>query len=157
MVLPNESFKRSINAGTAGGGPFGVQSPIKESIDADNQPDDLYLHDLSAYQEAIAATANGGKPLVIAFMADWSPPCQVIGPVYDQHIANYPELNMKKIDVDANKAAAQAARIAAQPTFKVFKDGVEFHTMRGSNQEQLVALLEKALEAPIPPSESRQS
>ena len=31
MVLPNESFKRSINAGTAGGGPFGVQSPIKES------------------------------------------------------------------------------------------------------------------------------
>ena len=93
----------------------------------------MYLQDLTAYQEAIAATANGGKPLVIAFMANWSPPCQVIGPVYDRHVTNYPELNMKKIDVDANKAAAQAARVTAQPTFKVFKDGVEFHTMRGSN------------------------
>ena len=94
----------------------------------------MYLQDLSAYYEAIAATANGGKPLVIAFMANWSPPCQVIGPVYDGHVANYPELNMKKIDVDANKAVAKAARINAQPTFKVFKDGVEFQTMRGSNQ-----------------------
>ena len=61
---------------------------------------------MSAYQAAIAATANGGKPLVIAFMANWSPPCQVIGPVYDRHVTNYPELIMKKIDVDANKAVA---------------------------------------------------
>ena len=90
-------------------------------------------------------------------MANWSPPCQVIGPVYDKYVTNYPELNMKKIDVDTNKAVAQAARVTAQPTFKVYKDGVEFQTMRGSNQEQLVALLERALEAPLPPSESRQS
>jgi len=30
------------------------------------------------------------------------------------------------------------------PTFKVYKNGVEFETMRGANQEGLVALLDRA-------------
>ena len=71
---------------------------------------DLYLADKAAFDAAIAATA-GGKPLVIDFTASWCPPCKRIGPIYEGHVANYPELVLKKVDVDVNSEAAQAAGI----------------------------------------------
>merc|ERR1712110_627939 len=69
---------------------------------------DMYLADKAAFDAAVAATADGGKPLVIDFTATWCPPCKRIGPIYEGHVANYPELVMKKIDVDQNAEGAQA-------------------------------------------------
>ena len=66
----------------------------------------MYLGDKADFDAAIAAIANGGKPLVIDFTATWCPPCKMIGPIFEKHAANYPELVLKKVDVDANKAAA---------------------------------------------------
>ena len=44
----------------------------------------------------------------------------MIGPIYEGLVANYPELTMKKVDVDANPEAAKAAVIKSMPTFKVY-------------------------------------
>ena len=107
---------------------------------------DLYLSDKAAFDAAIAATANGGKPLVIDFTATWCPPCKRNGPIYEGHVANYPELVLKKVDVDANSEAAQAASIEAMPTFKVYKNGVEAEAMRGASDQGLVDLLNRAKE-----------
>ena len=73
----------------------------------------------------LATTANGGKPLVIDFTATWCPPCKRIGSILVSHVANYPELVLKKLDADANKGGAQAAKIECYPTFKVYKNGKE--------------------------------
>ena len=105
---------------------------------------DIYLTDKASFDAAVAATADGGKPLVIDFTATWCPPCKRIGPIYEGHVATYPELVMKKLDVDANSEAAQAAGIQAMPTFKVYKNGAEVETMRGASDQGLIDLLNRA-------------
>ena len=105
---------------------------------------DMYLATKADFDAAIAATANGGKPLVIDFTATWCPPCKRIGPIYEGHVANYPELVLKKLDVDANAEGAQAAGIQAMPTFKVYKDGAEVNAMRGASDQGLIELLDQA-------------
>ena len=105
---------------------------------------DMYLATKADFDAAIAATANGGKPPVIDFTATWCPPCKRIGPIYEGHVANYPELVLKKLDVDANAEGAQAAGIQAMPTFKVYKDGAEVNSMRGASDQGLIELLDQA-------------
>ena len=110
---------------------------------ADNHSD-MYLATLADYNAAIAATQNGGKPLVIDFTATWCPPCKRIGPIYEGHVANYPELVLKKLDVDANAEGAAAAGIQCMPTFKVYKNGAEAEKMEGASDQGLVELLNRA-------------
>ena len=104
----------------------------------------MYLGTLDEFNAAVAATANGGKPLVIDFTATWCPPCKRIGPIYESKVAEYPELVMKKIDVDANAAGSQAAGIQCMPTFKVYKNGAEAEKMEGASDQGLFALLDRA-------------
>ena len=91
------------------------------------------LANKSDYLEAVAATASGGKPLVIDFTATWCGPCQQIGPIFVGLVAKYPELVLKKLDVDANAEGAQAAGIQCMPTFKVYKNGAEAEKMEGAS------------------------
>ena len=51
---------------------------------------------------------------------------------------------MKKIDVDANWEGSQAAGIKCMPTFKVYFNGAEVEKLQGANQEELIALLDRA-------------
>ena len=53
------------------------------------------------YDKAIEATVNG-KPLLIFFSDSANVPCQNIGPTYTKKVPNYPELKMKKVDVNLN-------------------------------------------------------
>ena len=105
---------------------------------------DMYLATLADYNAAIAATQNGGKPLVIDFTATWCPPCKRIGPIYESKVSEYPELVLKKLDVDANAEGAAAAGIQCMPTFKVYKNGAEAEKMEGASDQGLVELLNRA-------------
>ena len=102
--------------------------------------DSMYITTLDEFNSLKA----GDKPLVIDFTATWCPPCKRIGPIYEGHVANYPELVMKKVDVDAASEVAQACGIQCMPTFKVFKGGEEVDKMEGASDDGLVALLNKA-------------
>merc|ERR1711941_143279 len=76
---------------------------------------DLYLSSKSDYDSAVAASAQ--KPLIIDFTASWCPPCQRIGPIFERMAGeNADSVTMRKVDVDANGEAAQAAGIQCMPS-----------------------------------------
>jgi len=82
-----------------------------------------YLKTLNEYTTAIA----GEGLVVVDFTATWCPPCKMIGPKFVALDGKYENVTLVKVDVDANKEAAQAAGIESMPTFKFFKGGVEVH------------------------------
>ena len=92
------------------------------------------LADKAAFDAAVAAT-SGGKPLIVDFTATWCPPCQMIGPKFEAMAGEFSEMIFRKVDVDANSEAAQAAGIQAMPTFKVYKNGAEVQNVRGANEQ----------------------
>ena len=55
----------------------------------------------------------------------------------------YPWLTMKKVDVEANREASQAANIQCMPTFKVYTGGNEKETMEGASLAGLTDMLAK--------------
>ena len=105
---------------------------------------DLYLKNKDDFDSAVAAT-NGGNPLLVDFTASWCPPCQRIAPIFEQLATeNADSVILKKVDVDANSEAAQAAGIQCMPTFKVYKNGAESEKMEGASEQGLKDLIARA-------------
>merc|ERR1711862_528632 len=96
-----------------------------------------YLDDKAAYDAAIAASKD--KPLCIDYTATWCPPCKMIGPKFETMAGEFPNVTLRKVDVDKNSEAAQAAGINCMPTFKFYKNGaeVEADKIEGANEEKI--------------------
>ena len=96
-----------------------------------------YLETKAAYDAAIAASTD--KLLVIDFTASWCPPCKMIAPKFEAMAAENTDVVFKKIDVDQNSEAAQAAGIQAMPTFKFYKGGAELTgaMVQGANEQKI--------------------
>ena len=103
-----------------------------------------YLASKADFEAAIAATKEG-KPLCIDFTATWCPPCKMIGPKFEAMAAEFTNVTLRKVDVDANSEAAQAAGIQCMPTFKFYKGGaeVEADKIEGANEEKIKTTIKK--------------
>jgi thioredoxin 1 len=70
---------------------------------------------------------------VLKFSAVWCGPCKALSPVFEQIKGEISGVNYIDIDVDTNKAMAQAYSITSIPAVIIEKDGNIVNKIMGAN------------------------
>lgn len=66
------------------------------------------------------------RPAVVDFFASWCGPCRAVAPELERLAAKYEkEIDVIKVDVDANPGLAQRYGIMSIPTIALFQPGAE--------------------------------
>ena len=73
------------------------------------------------------------RPVLVDFYADWCGPCRQIAPIVEDLAEQFSQqLDVRKVDVDANAELAARFGIRSIPTLIVFKDGAPADRIIGS-------------------------
>ncbi|WP_150461857.1 thioredoxin [Nesterenkonia ebinurensis] len=92
--------------------------------------------------DAFQQTLEDSDILFIDFWADWCGPCKQFAPVYEQVSEEHPEVTFAKVDTEAERELAAAAKISSIPTLMVFREKVLVFSQPGAlNAEQLTQVV----------------
>jgi putative thioredoxin len=90
--------------------------------------------------DAAVVERSRDVPVVVDFWADWCGPCKALGPVIEREVeARSGQVELAKVDIDANPALAQAYGIRSIPAVKAFRDGRVIDEFVGALPPQRVA------------------
>jgi putative thioredoxin len=74
--------------------------------------------------EAKVIERSKSVPVVVDFWAEWCAPCRTLGPALEEAVRKRGgEVELAKVDTDANQLLARAYGIQSIPAVKAFKDG----------------------------------
>jgi len=68
-------------------------------------------------------TVASNEIVLVDFWASWCGPCRQFAPVFERAAAAHPEIVFGKVDTEAERELASAARITSIPTLMAFKGG----------------------------------
>ncbi len=93
-------------------------------------------------------------PVVVDFWADWCAPCKSLAPIIEREVeAREGQIELAKVDIDANPGLAETYGIRSIPAVKAFRDGRVVDEFLGALPPQSVA---DFLDRLLGPSEGAQ-